>query len=271
MRSNIEATVIFGVDSRQDYPDFDQREQRSADSVVAIISANFVDFGNLATKRLKTRFEEAGEILCPDEPFREQPTATGLVGTGFLVRPNIIATSSHFDSATLVSELAFVFGYRKNEAGIMVTSFSFNDIYRGVSVIDRGEGWALVRLDRNVVGHSVVRLRTEGTVSNDRRLYVIGHPLGLPLKRAKGEIITNNQGPFFETDLDAYEGNSGSPVFRTGAAPEGDTDLVEGILINGLGDFIPDEAGCFRSRRVLEAVPGQAETCVRVTEFAHLI
>jgi S1-C subfamily serine protease len=77
------------------------------------------------------------------------------------------------------------------------------------------------------------------------KLFVIGHPTGLPQKIADGASvkIANavsyidpigsiiRKANFFTANLDTYAGNSGSPVFnkRTGK--------VEGILVQGAEDF----------------------------------
>ncbi len=58
--------------------------------------------------------------------------------------------------------------------------------------------------------------------------FMIGHPFGTPKKMADQGIVLLNQSTksTFVTNLDASEGNSGSPVFN-------DKNEVVGILVSG--------------------------------------
>jgi len=66
---------------------------------------------------------------------------------------------------------------------------------------------------------------------------MIGYPLGTPMKLAKNArvIFNNEEAQSFITNLDAFEGNSGSPVFN-------EKNEVSGILVNGtpMSSFIKD-------------------------------
>jgi hypothetical protein len=124
------------------------------------------------------------------------------------------------------------------DADTASTTFGEDDVYEGVEVIGRKltqtqTDWALVRLNRPVVGRSPVSFRTAGKISADQKLFVIGHPCGLPLKFADGASVRDNSPkPFFVANLDTYGGNSGSPVFNA------KNYRVEGILVRGENDFV---------------------------------
>ena len=76
-------------------------------------------------------------------------------------------------------------------------------------------------------------MRTSGKISGRARLFVIGHPCGLPQKYAPGaKVRDNTPAPFFVANLDTYGGNSGSPVFNATSYK------VEGILVRGENDFV---------------------------------
>ena len=68
-------------------------------------------------------------------------------------------------------------------------------------------------------------------------LTLIGHPAGLPLKIASGGKFLSFQENTFRSDLDAYGGNSGSPIFNTRSLARGEL-LVEGILQGGSDDYV---------------------------------
>jgi hypothetical protein len=149
-------------------------------------------------------------------------------------------------SAADLATIRFVFGFRMIDAQQARTSFAADDVYAGARLIGRqlapdGTDWALVKLDRAVVGRSPVKARTAGKVGNRQSLFVIGHPCGLPQKYAPGARVRDNTpAPFFVANLDTYGGNSGSPVFN---ARNG---KVEGVLVRGENDFVSNGT-CFVS------------------------
>ena len=88
--------------------------------------------------------------------------------------------------------------------------------------------YALIRLDRPVKGRESLTFRTKEQIETGTHLVVIGHPLGLPRKLTDGGHVINNDYPnTFYANLDAFHGNSGSPVF------DAKTGMVEGILVTG--------------------------------------
>ncbi len=93
---------------------------------------------------------------------------------------------------------------------------------------------------------------------------MIGHPVGLPTKFAGEAVVrSNQQSAFFVANLDTYGGNSGSPVFNS------DTHEVEGILVRGETDFVP-QGGCNVSL-VCPTSGCRGEDCTRTTEFSNLV
>ncbi len=66
------------------------------------------------------------------------------------------------------------------------------------------------------------------------KLYVIGHPSGLPTKVADGAQVCTQKGTHFSANLDTYGGNSGSAVFNA------KTNEVVGILVRGANDYTYD-------------------------------
>jgi hypothetical protein len=187
---------------------------------------------DLMTESYKDAFD-----LCSGEPFVSQPT--GCFCSGSLVASDVVATAGHcVKNAADLATMRFVFGFRMTNAATARTKFAADDVYTGKQLLGRqlsndGTDWALVRLDRAVVGRKPVAVRKSGKIRNGQAIYVIGHPCGLPQKYAPGaQVRDNSPAPFFVANLDTYGGNSGSPVFNA------QNNKVEGVLVRGETDFV---------------------------------
>ena len=203
--------------------------------------------------------------LCPQEPFRTQPL--GCFCSGVLVGPDVIATAGHcITSATKMAATRFVFGFRMTSGSKARTQFPDDDVYAGKKIIGRqltadGTDWALVQLDRPVVGRTPVPFRTSGKIGSTEKLFVIGHPCGLPQKFADGaEVKQNTNASFFSATLDTYGGNSGSPVWNAA------TKTLEGLLVRGQTDFV--RVGTCNVSKVFPTTGPQGEDVTRSTVWA---
>jgi len=230
--------VVYGVDNRKDlYKVKGAAIRRSADAVVALVEAADLSEQADGSFKLATDSYQQSYRLCGSEPFVSQPL--GCFCSGFLVAKDVVATAGHcVKSAADLARMRFVFGFRMKDASTPQTTFGSDDVYRGAAVIGRalsdgdGTDWALVRLDREVIGRKPVKFRATGKIKDGAALYVIGHPCGLPQKYAPGANVRDNSPkPFFVANLDTYGGNSGSPVFNAKSS------VVEGILVRGETDF----------------------------------
>lgn len=88
--------------------------------------------------------------------------------------------------------------------------------------------WALLKLDKNPAGIAPLPIDFTNVIHTDISIYMLGHPYGTPLKYThKGLIVskTPEHEPQFETAIDVFAGNSGSPIFNAA------THQVIGILI----------------------------------------
>ncbi len=89
--------------------------------------------------------------------------------------------------------------------------------------------WALVQLEHAILNHRPARIRRARRVAPGQAVHLIGYPLGLSVKIAAGTTVfeSANQefaAQIFEANVDAFPGNSGSPIFNS------ETHEVEGIL-----------------------------------------
>lgn len=238
--------AIYGVDNRKDlYQVKSAAVRAAAEAVVALVKTGDLRRRSDGHHSLATESYAESYDLCGSEPFVSQPL--GCFCSGFLVAPDVIATAGHcVKGARDLPGIRFVFGFRLTGASKVRTVFAPGDVYVGVAVIGRqlsddGTDWALVRLDRPVVGRRPLRFRKEGKARTGQSLYVIGHPCGLPQKYAPGATIRHNSPKsYFVANLDTYGGNSGSPVF------DARTHRVEGILVRGETDFVSN-GSCYVS------------------------
>jgi hypothetical protein len=275
------ARVIYGEDNRIEVSEASPMLQKLARSSATMISSNdmvrsadkpgLVQFTQRTLKdwlesqenknksRFKSLFNTAVQKesissairFCDSEKFISQPNP-GMC-SGFLIAPDLIATAGHCaEIPTFCSEYNWVFDFKVDpttkQAGVDVKEA---DIYKCKKVVsnhlnmDLGMDYAIVQLDRPVVGREPLEIRNQNRIEDFTGLVVIGAPSGLPQKVAAGATVRKNTHPFFFTaNLDAFQGNSGSPVFNA------KTGVVEGILVRGEEDFkINFEKMCVESNR----------------------
>ncbi len=227
-----------------------------------------------------------GINLCPGERFAAQP-ALGEC-SGFLVAPDTLVTAGH--CITGVSDCAqnsWVFNFNSDNNGKIKKS----DVYKCSSIVattqisndQTFEDYAVIKLDRPVAGATPLQVRKRGKVRSRSKVYVIGHPDGIPMKvsgsaRALPFVRFNfsfgedfglekhdlyqNRKDVFTANLDTFAGNSGSPVFNKRSGK------VEGILVEGEDDYEFDmNQGCNRSTRMKNRTFGVGEVVQRITKI----
>jgi hypothetical protein len=261
--------AIYGTDGRRDIYQVKTPDVLAVvESVAALVEALDLRKNSGGGYRLATTSYQEDYELCDSEPFVTQPV--GCFCSGFLVAPDVIATAGHCVRSSIgARRTRFVFGFRMLDRGRARTTFAMRDVYHGVTLLareedDAGADWALVRLDRPVEGRRPLRVRSAGKIADDRPVFVIGHPNGLPAKFAGGaRVRSNRRRAFFIANLDTYGGNSGSPVF------DQRTKVVEGILASGERDFAP-HGDCFLSL-VCPDAECQGESVTRSTLWADHI
>ncbi len=262
---------IYGRDDRLDeYQIQDPRLLAAGDATVVLVERTSLGEGRKGYLLAEApSLSEYVEGLCPDEPFRDQPTA-GLC-SGFLVAPDLIVTAGHCQGCgDEITEMAVVFGYAMQDAETVTMEFDIEDVYFCKEIVASQTGtpdWSLIRLDRSVTGHAPVRIRRTDFVPERQPLLVVGHPVGLPRKYDSGGIVRDNwMLSYFDANLDTFGGNSGSAVFNL------ETLAVEGILVAGNDDFVADwDNGCVRSNVCPDSGCPLWERVVRTTAFSNLV
>jgi hypothetical protein len=186
------SSVIYDHDDRLEVADapplFTQLARATA--VALIAPEKLVPTTDGAYEIVAPTLQEALGV-CPEEPFSQQVSAANC--SGVLIAPDLVATSAHCVPASSVRGCGasrYVFGYHSpNEQTVM--RVPARDVFDCVDVVahvlssptDRCQ-WdlAVVRLDREVgAGRMPAVSRLTRSVVGEPA-YVIGSPLGLPLK-----------------------------------------------------------------------------------------
>lgn len=264
--------LIYGADDRREvYALSSSVDQQVAASTTALVRTSALTW-NGSTWRIDTsRTFGASYGLCSSEPYREQPNPAFC--TGFQVGPDLVATAGHCVDAASCSTTAFVFGFRMTDATTVRSTFPAGDVYTCSSIVARAEtstlDYAVVRVDRAITGHQPLQIRRTGTVATGTAVAVAGHPAGLPMKVAGGASVRGNSAAdYFESNLDTYGGNSGSPVYDAA------TGVVEGILVRGNPDFVQVGKGrnrCYVSNQCPDSGCPGFEDVTRSTTFAAYV
>jgi V8-like Glu-specific endopeptidase len=240
--------AIYGADDRLDYYAASPEWRKPADSTAALFPA-----GSVKPDGTLFLFNHGQvDYLCPGERFANQPKGPSC--TGSLVAPDIIMTAGHcFSTPACVdkwneaecapisvekcAKTKFVFGYAIKTADVMPTSVPPEEVYDCGGIIamklDDTHDFAFVRLNKPVANHSPLQLNRGAGIAAGSSVVTIGYPNGTPEKVTGGAKVRNVSDPeFFVTDLDAFKGNSGGPVFNAA------THLVEGIVVSGEKNFV---------------------------------
>ena len=130
--------------------------------------------------------------------------------------------------------------------------------------------YALILLQRIVKNIVPLPFRLEGKVENDARLATIGHPSGLAKYISdNASVKLNIHEHYFSGDVDAIDGNSGSPVFNE------DTGIVEGIIVRtctGKPSYFIDRSEDSQCRRLnVDKFYYGGTDVVRITSIPNII
>ncbi len=246
---------IFGTDDRRDVKPGSHHFNRARSVAVGVINSLWTD-KHPAYSELWA--DPISDFLCKDEPFSKQRSVS-YACTGFLVGPDLLVTAGHCSvnggevrnsSENYCEAYTWMFDFYAHTNTNRVLK---RNIYKCKEIIyatQIGEGigsqdFALIRLDRKVVDRRPLKL-AENSPSLFDKVHMMGHPMGLPMKYAdNSEVFSIDNKRSFLTNLDAFSGNSGSPVFN-------ENDEVIGVLVAGnpaVSTYTDEEKKCERFNR----------------------
>lgn len=225
--------AIFGAD--------DRAYTHGTSTAIAILNTMYEPS---SPGNLKIAADNVGKYICPTERFSNDPSLA-YACTGFLVAPDLIATAGHCmvntgesrnETETYCQAYSWLFDFDSDGSdGPRLSDFPAEKLYhckQVVYAINEEQApfrdFALVQLDRPVTDRSPYTLDTS-LIAVGSSLTMIGYPLGTPAKLSRtAKVLRNNlENQILLTNLDAFEGNSGSPVFNAKGA-------VIGILVGGM-------------------------------------
>jgi len=230
-------SAILGTDDRKDLYQVKDARLRSLalSSAILLHRSRRYLLPNAAGYRLSSRVKShaVAENLCSDQRFLTQPTPGYC--SAFLVGSQRLATVAHCVDKDL-RNMQVVFGFALTQSTDTVRQFRREDVYSVKSIIrqDIDGDWAILALDRPVVGREIFQLRTQGAPAMGEPLAAIGFPNGLPLKVSdNAQVLESNNAPedhYLEADLDVFGGSSGAPVVNL------KTYEVEGLVSVAFGE-----------------------------------
>ncbi|MBP5297509.1 MAG: trypsin-like peptidase domain-containing protein [Bacteriovoracaceae bacterium] len=187
--------------------------------------------------------------------------------TGFLVDQDILVTAGHclFDEACN-KDYVWVFNFK--QYGRRHYFINQEDVYTCQKVLKqekntaKGIDWAVLALDRPAVMQQPFLYRQSGQIQTNQEVISFGFPSGVSLKiTLDGRVIDNTPEGYFTATLDAFVGNSGSPVVDPA------TGIVEGLLVRGGLDYHTDEKTGLKSPIRVGNRYRMAEEVVRITQI----
>ena len=254
--------IIYGDDDRQDYASVSSDKKVLANSVVSIWDkAKVVNIGG--KNMLETvKLTESQFKVCKTEKFASQ--ASGAYCSGSLVGDDLILTAGHCTLKKDCRNMAIVFGFNETDISNSIKKQSGentlievpnDNVYYCSNIVSSfpdGNDIALIKLDRKVAGRKALNVERNVNMQVGDSVFVIGHPLGSTLKVAGNAHVRFVQqdgfDDFFAADLDAFAGNSGSPVFKA--------NKVVGVLTDGGADFNESDGNCNTYYKLAANAPG---------------
>lgn len=249
----ISPKIIYGQDNRQDaYAVKNPLFLKLAKSTAVQVAIRNVSMDLNLQVILKGEFLTDAMGLCSSERFSEQLSVGRC--SGFLVSEDTLVTAGHCAQTQAECEAhAWVFDYKITDPSDLDinTKVDPRNVFLCKKLVAQAldeqtqMDYAVIKLDRKVMGRTPLKIRKSGEVKKGDKLVVIGYPSGLPMKISDGAKVKRSTNPvYFKTNLDTYGGNSGSAVFNV------KTGEVEGILVRGGKDYVySPKLGCAVSNK----------------------
>ena len=199
--------------------------------------------------------DDMSSFLCSDEKFSQQKSVS-YACTGFLVGEDLLVTAGHCStngeevrnsSENYCVSYTWMFDFRHTTNTDRVPQknvYNCKEIIYAIEASEAGRHYdfALIRLDRKVTGRKPLKI-SQSKIRKGDPVKMFGHPMGMPMKVTKNaKVISRVEGISIKTNLDAFAGNSGSPVLNK-------RNEVIGILVAGNPNdstYRDKEMGCDR-------------------------
>jgi hypothetical protein len=266
-----EIQTIWFTDNRKNFYKVSDPFRNDAEKVCCFVDASRVKNYHNGTYELNpVGIYGVIDSLDPREMFYQEPVASFC--TGFAVGNDKIVTVKHGVYGRNPNSFICIFGFKVNENGEVNTTILEKDVIYVNSIIPSPNlDFVIIRTNKNIAPHRIETRLLSEQLSDNALLHIVGFPRGLPIKIAdEGTVKFNDRGNYFYAKIDAFKGNSGSPIYNS------ITHVVEGILLSGDDDFPPDLP--MRSGKVLFRCPNdiyqgtcKGERILRIKEINKFI
>lgn len=236
---------IYGEDNRlEPYEIQDPILREQGFSSVALVGKKKYQENSDGSLELNRESYGQANNLCASEKFVEQLSPAFC--SGVLVGRNLVLTAGHcLEKSRDCQNTRFIFDFENSQRGRpALVHVAANLVFRckNIFVPSKKLDYALVELDRDVPDRRPQKFERSEEIELGLEVGAVGYPQGLPMKFVDSAKVRKVSKNHFETNLDTYSGNSGSPVF------ERISGRLLGILIEGDDDFVKTKEGCFISK-----------------------
>lgn len=261
--ADVDEKTIYLSDDRMEVFEADTELQQVARSVGMLVARNKLERLENGDYKLRPQTLAKRFDLCPHERYADQPSA-GFC-TVILTGEDQVLTASHCLKLRVGGEIksaedaAVIFAYQYNNRQTTPDVIPSENIYfltKNLKKSKRIYDWGLWQLDRPVKSQQAITIASKLPALNTE-VFMVGHPRGLPQKVAIGQVY-KLEGEFFLTDLDAFEGNSGSPLF---IYDENGLPQWAGLLLSGGDDLVLDEKRACNKLHRCEGVDTDSFSC----------
>lgn len=255
MNGRIGIAAIVGRDDRRDLGELDLADPWHARVRAAAPAVTFIAHQRHCVIDARGALTAATIDAPFDDRFHAQPRIHGATPlTAFLVTRRHLLTAAHGIRGDC-RDLIALFDFTPDRLGtpdadgVRRYRFGPGRWMRVSRMIAAREGpgspdYAILELDREPADRAPLPCVIDGAVGPGDRVAMIGHPFGQPVKATIGEAhdstaqarVVAREGAFLTTTLDAFRGNSGSPVLAIGRAG------VIAVHNRGYADDIDGEA-----------------------------
>lgn len=255
--AQVKPSAIYGDDDRKDVFEIqDPRIRELSRSVAGMTLSRFVK-ENENDVELITESYGKRNGFCKGTRYYDQPAVINC--TAFLIAPDRVALAGHCVDEDSCHTRVFAFGFELDGSEKNPARIPKKDFYSCRRVIAWEKNpqvdFAVVELDRPVPDRAPLKVRTSGRAAVGDAVFMLGYPLGSPLKLADNATIrkVDANGDFYVTNVDSFAANSGSPLFNSRSLE------VEGIVVRGGPDFQWDEKRDCRVEKRDPVDEGQGE------------
>ena len=244
---------VYGPDDRKGASRYGYAEYTHATAVAvksSQFSGNYLSGNSLGDKLL---LQYKADFVSSEVAFRDQP-AFGFC-SGFLIAPDLLVTAGHCVDKTNYKTMEWVFDFTndlsyKPKQSIYIkpeNRYKVKEVITQILDNNTLQDYAVLRLDR-ATDRTPYSFRTSSYITAGEKVNMIGAPNGIPLKLVEGSnVVSSVSSRYFVTDLDAFGGNSGGPVYNN-------MGRIEGILVRGpsKGYYVDQLCNCVKTSRFSE-------------------